>query len=1472
MRFEPNHGQQPAEVLFTGRSSNAQVHVLADRLLIAMPGGSSFELLVGKATAVTPEQLLPGVVHHMTGQDASAWLRDLPTYERIRMHGVAPGIDVVVYGTAEGRLEFDHVLSPGARAADAAFRVQGHDAVELAGDLTVRVGDESMVLAAPIAYQEIPLGRTSVAAAFRLDGDQVSYNVGAYDATRTLIIDPVLRYGSHLGSTSWEYGNDLTVHDPGTPDVRHVYVVGQTYNSAAFPPSLSGTSRWGATGSYDGFISKFEYNLRTHTMISLWFMYVGGTSTESLKSVQADSAGNIYVAGRTDSTNWPTLNHVKLDVGGSTIYEGNARVASTEAVFAKFSPAGVPLFSTYMGASNIDYGLDAAPDGSGGIVVVGESRMTAISVTPYKWPTTPGALQPAHRMPEGYNGYVARINIQSPTSTFVFSTFLSGSLSSSVQAVAVDATGIYVTGTSSFASSSDFPTTPGAFMTTASTSSTTDSTGFVTKYNLVGSAYLYSTLLNGDSTDLGYDVVVDPAGRAWVAGWTGSTNYPTCATFSCAAPGGPPLMATRPGSYSGTITGISADGSRLIYGTYYGGSGFDTRTTHISYEPVSGHVAVTGWTPATDIPRASALYPTLAGTMGRNDAFYGRLDPASGTLIHGSYIGGGESDTGAGIFIDRHWNIFLAGYTSLSSAFPFPTKNPIQATHAGIQDAFLAVQGKLGPTAKLTGDGGTFGTVTAPPASPALSVALGTGITYTASASTAGDFPINWALAQWELKEGATVLATGTGGMTPTFPGYTMPLSFSSIGTRTVCVTVWDNDPFGLYDRTDKACVDVNWGSSPPTADFSVSAIVPAGAAIPFTDLSTDADGIIVGWDWDFGDGGTSTLANPTHAFSAGIYTIRLKVTDDDGLTGTKTFLIDVRDGPIAVFAPASGPYFAGIPLTINEASLPGSAAITGWSWDFGDATTGSATGSFTHTYASPGLYTARLTVTDGMFTSSTTRTLEVLDPQPFARPDSYTIVQESVLSKPDGTLTANDIDIVGSGLTAALAAPATFGTATVTPGGGFTYTPPVGFVGTDSFTYTVTSAGLTSTPVAVTITVSPFLPPVAAFLPEVRGITGVFTDLSTLGDHPIVSWAWDFGDGTTSSDSSPVHIYSVAGFHDVELRIADAYGLTSMATHRIYVPPVAVQPAGGPDAPKADAGPDRRHVAGDTIVLRGSANIDDKFLHYRWTQIEGPAVTFIGDRQTLSFVAPPGPASLAFALMVHDGDRPSPADIVRIIIDARNEPPQALSATRVLTVAIGEGVELDGTPSYDPDQDPLTYRWMQVSGPKVEIEGADSATARFTASAPGKVVLHLRVADGTDSDVFAVEIDVKEAGPRARFDIAAVDGNTFAFKPTGTYAVVWDFGDGSAVSHLREPVHTYASPGSYRVRLSVSDAGSSDVIERIVHVQGHAAAAPAAPQIPLEPAAPRVDPLGPPTASTPGVGLLVLLGLLGLIVARRRR
>jgi hypothetical protein len=305
-----------------------------------------------------------------------------------------------------------------------------------------------------------------------------------------------LLYSTYLGGSTDDLGSGIAIDASGD-----AYVTGHT-DSSNFP-TTAGAFQTTSGGFTDAFVSK----LNTVGSALLYSTYLGGSDGELGNSIAVDASGNAYVTGQTNSTNFPiTAGAFQTTIGGGGL----------DAFVSKLNAAGSALlYSTYLGGRDVEGGNGIAVDASGNAYVTGGTLSS-------NFPVTPGAFQTT--CPECNNHivgdtFVSKLNPVG--SALVYSTYLGGSGQDGDFGIAVDASGnAYVTG---FTSSSDFPTTPGAFQTTLKGSQN----AFFSKLNASGSALLYSTYLGGSSGDIGDRIAVDASGNAYVTGATASSNYPT---------------------------------------------------------------------------------------------------------------------------------------------------------------------------------------------------------------------------------------------------------------------------------------------------------------------------------------------------------------------------------------------------------------------------------------------------------------------------------------------------------------------------------------------------------------------------------------------------------------------------------------------------------------------------------------------------------------------------------------------------------------------------------------------------------------------------------------------------------------------------------------------------------------------------------------------------------------------------------
>jgi len=366
------------------------------------------------------------------------------------------------------------------------------------------------------------------------------------------------------------------------------------------------------------------------------------------------------------------------------------------------------IYSTFIGGNGSDEGYSIAIDVLGNAYLGGYTGSS-------NFPTTPGAYK--RTLSGGYNdNFVTKIN--SIGNALVFSTFIGGNIYDECTSLVIDSFGnTYLTG---FTSSSNYPTTPGAFQTNFG-GGIYD--GFVSKINPTGSSLVYSTYIGGNGWDKGNSITVNASGNAYLTGEAGSTNFPT-----------------TPGSFQSVksvyldvfVTKLNSTGSDLIYSTFIGGND-DDRGESIAIDTAE-NVYLTGYIKSSDFPVTPGAFQTTFGGCDNNyceDAFVSKLNPSGSGLIYSTYIGGAGYDAGYSIAIDKSGNSYLTGGTR-SSNFP-TTPGAYRTTKVAFSEVFIT---------KLNASGDSLNYSTYIGGSEGTSIAIdGLGNSYITGTTGYSNFP-----------------------------------------------------------------------------------------------------------------------------------------------------------------------------------------------------------------------------------------------------------------------------------------------------------------------------------------------------------------------------------------------------------------------------------------------------------------------------------------------------------------------------------------------------------------------------------------------------------------------------------------------------------------------------------------------------------------------------------------------------------
>ena len=661
MSFEVNQGQADEAVKFISRGHGYQVYLTGNEAVLVLQNqvrdpeqtsekqergqpefrSSALRFKVSEAPTDSPligSGLLTGKSNYLIGNDPRKWHREIPNYSRVEYREVYPGVTLAYYGTQRA-LEYDFVVAPGVDPSQITMTVEGAEKIELAdsGDLILHVDGERVYHRSPVSYQNVSGKRRPVASRYVLkggnrDGWQIGFEVSGYDAKQQLVIDPVIDFSTFFGGIGSDEGLAIAVDSSGA-----AYVTGTTYsnNFNTFAP-LQTINRG---GKYDSFVAKINPS-GTGLVYST---YIGGGGEDTAAGIAVDGAGNAFIVGTTNSTDFNTRNALQPNL------------SFVDDVFiTKVSAAGNDLlFSTYLGGSSSDLGLAITVDGNGDAYATGSSASTNF---PLRLP-----LQNINR--GGNDVFVTKI--KGDGSQLIYSTYLGGSQLDEAYSIKVDAGGnAYVAGGTI---SADFNTVNAYQPNNAGGGFD----AFLAKINAPGSQLLFSTYFGGSGVDVAYGVTVDANNTPYITGHTFSTDFPTQN----------PLQASNGGEADAFIARFNSGGSGLIYSTYLGGSAGDFSRGIVVDS--NSQPCIIGRTASTDYATRNPLQNTNRGNF---DAFVSKLSSSGGQLVYSTYLGGASDDLGFGIAQDGANNVYLTGDTRSTD---FNTKNPLQAANRGGLDAFV---------------------------------------------------------------------------------------------------------------------------------------------------------------------------------------------------------------------------------------------------------------------------------------------------------------------------------------------------------------------------------------------------------------------------------------------------------------------------------------------------------------------------------------------------------------------------------------------------------------------------------------------------------------------------------------------------------------------------------------------------------------------------------------------------------------
>jgi hypothetical protein len=614
--------------------------------------------------------------------------------------------------------------------------------------------------------------------------------------------------------------------------------------------------------------------------------YLGGTGMGAVTGVAVDSSGNQYVAGWTESLDFP--------IAGA-VYAANR--GGVDVFVAKFNPSGnTLLYATYYGGSGDDRAAAIAVNSSGQAYIAGSTTSGNFPLTA-AWDST-------------YNGGrdAFLFMLTAGGNSVVFSTYFGGTNWDAATAVALDSSGnAYLAGDTY---SSNFPVQSAAQTTFGGAAD-----AFAAKFTPAG-ALSYSTYLGGLNAEHAGGIAVDSSGQAHVAGGTSSTNFPLAAPWQSSNAGGQDAFLTR----------LSASGSQLLYSTYLGGSagggGFPEQANAVAVD-ASGAAYLAGATPSPNFPATAGAFQTA--NSGSQDAFAAKLS-AAGALVYSTYLGGTSFDWATGVAVDSGGNAHIAGYTS---SFGFPVAAAVQTAFNGMYDAFVTRLSAAGNSVSFsTFYGGTGSDV-------ANAIALDAGANIYLGGQTASvDFPLAGAIQSnniggstgWVARLGVTAPPPQTpsadsvsppagSGNTVNFTAqYSHPAGATSLTTVALLVNAAASTSFACYVSYDRAAnVFKLWNDTASSA----TTIVP-GSGIAAQNSQCTLSG-----------------AGSSASVSGALLTLNLALTFRPGFQGAKTVYLYAADAASNTGWIARGTWTVTVPPPMPSADSVTPNAASGASQTF---------------------------------------------------------------------------------------------------------------------------------------------------------------------------------------------------------------------------------------------------------------------------------------------------------------------------------------------------------------------------------------------------------------------------------------------------------------------------------------------------------------------------------------------------------
>lgn len=917
------------------------------------------EFVNAATPVIVGDKALTNYNNYFIGNDQSKWGSNCKIFQAVTYENIYPGINVRYY-TNEGQLKYDMIVEPGADFSSIVMKYNGVEGLEVNNEqLIIKTSIGEVRELAPYAFQVINGQKKQVACRFKVAGKTVRFEVNSYERNAALIIDPVLIFSTFTGSTADNWGYTATYGPDGSFYAGGiVFSTGFPISVGAFSTNYGGGVGEGEGGGYDIGIMKFSPDGSNR----VYATYLGGSGNEQPHSLVVDAQGNLVMAGRSNSSNYPVkvtdkggqydIILTKLNSTGSALI-GSRKFGGTNSDGVNIRPKYTAPYGTESLRRN--YGDDARSevifDNSGNIWLASNTQSADFPIIGNAFQPTFGGQQ---------DGVIVKASFD--LSSIIYTTFLGGKGNDAAFVLAINPSNnnIYVGGNTV---STDFPGNKSGVISSAFQGGETD--GFVSIISPDGSNLIKTTYMGTAGNDMLYGIQFDKFSFPYIMGTT-TGNWPVVnAAFS--QTGGKQF-----------ISKLKPDLSGYVYSTVFGTNTFAPNISPIAFlVDRCENVYVSGWGGQTDI---KASFKDNAGTNGltvtpdaiqkatdNSDFYFFVLERDASRQLYGSFfgqIGGfGEHVDGGTSRFDRGGVIYQAMCANCGRDVNFPTTPGVWSPSNGSKECNLAavkiafnLAGVLGSVrssiqGKINDSSGCV------PLTVDFTDTLAEGKRYV-----------------WNFGDGTPDNQTTTASISHTY---------LNVGNYRVRLTSIDSSKCNIADtaytnirvRTDRGVLSFTPKKLLPCDRFdyqfiNTSFVSPAGRKFAGNSFV-----------WSFGDKTPPVIAGLDtikHSFPApGVYKVKMVLRDTNFCNAPDSIEISLRistNVKAAFLTPPSGcaPYKA----VFDNTSSGGES----FSWNFGDGTTSKEVNPI-HLYSTPGTYVIRLVVQDSNtcnFIDSTNITVNV--------------------------------------------------------------------------------------------------------------------------------------------------------------------------------------------------------------------------------------------------------------------------------------------------------------------------------------------------------------------------------------------------------------------------------------------------------------------------------------------------------------